>query len=56
MAYQFTPDDVRFLSSPGGVEALEQAAGFPLTDASLLTDLTRLRRLFSGRHPQQQAQ
>jgi hypothetical protein len=46
MAYQFTLDDGRFLSSPAGAEALEQAAGFPLTDASLLTDLTRLRRLF----------
>jgi hypothetical protein len=49
VAYQFTLDDVRFLSSPGGMEALEQAAALPLTDASLLSDLTRLRRTLAGR-------
>lgn len=49
MAYRFTLDDVRFLSSAGGREALEQAAGLPLTEASLLADLTRLRRVLAGR-------
>src|SRR6478752_5093661 len=48
MAYQFTLDDVRFLSSAAGAEALELAAALPLTDASLLGDLTRLRRLLGS--------
>jgi hypothetical protein len=48
VAYQFTLDDVRFLSSAAGAEALELAAALPLTDASLLGDLTRLRRLLGS--------
>ena len=48
MAYQFTLDDVRFLSSAAGREALDLAAALPLTDASLLGDLTRLRRLLGS--------
>src|SRR6476659_8716352 len=48
MAYQFTLDDVRFLTSAAGAEALDLAGALPLTDASLLGDLTRLRRLISS--------
>ena len=44
MAYQFSLDDVRFLSGPAGADALVAAGRLPLTDASLLADLTRLRR------------
>ena len=49
MAYQFTVDDVRYLSGSAGLEALAAADSLPLTDASLLTDLTRIRRLLPGR-------
>src|SRR6478609_11972181 len=48
MAYQFTLDDVRFLTSAAGAQALDRAAELPLTDASLLSDLTRLRRMLVG--------
>jgi hypothetical protein len=44
VAYQFTTDDVRFLTSPAGTEALAGAESLPLTDATLLTDLTGLRK------------
>jgi len=40
VAYPFTLDDVRFLASPAGRDALEAAGGLPLTEASLLADLT----------------
>ncbi|TKV60567.1 class I SAM-dependent methyltransferase [Nakamurella flava] len=43
MAYRFTIDDVAWLAGPAGDEALAAAAERPLTDASLLTDLGRLR-------------
>ncbi|HYN70880.1 MAG TPA: class I SAM-dependent methyltransferase [Nakamurella sp.] len=49
MAYPFTLDDVRFLASPAGRDALDAAGGLPLTEASLLTDLTRLRRTVGDR-------
>ncbi len=43
MAYRFTADDVRFLASPAGAQALSEADRLTLSDASLLGDLTRLR-------------
>lgn len=51
MAYQFSLDDVRYLSGASGAEALLTAATLPLTDSSLLTDLTRLRRWYSHHAP-----
>jgi len=44
MAYRFTLEDVAYLSSPGGDEALGVAAGLSLDGDSLIADLTRLRR------------
>ena len=44
MAYPFTLGDVRFLTSPAGRDALAAAGDLPLTEASLLADLTKLRR------------
>jgi len=49
VAYQFTAHDVRFLTSAAGFEALAGADSLPLTDASLLTDLTKLRRRLADR-------
>lgn len=43
MAYRFTVDDVAWLSGPAGEQALAVAADRPLTDASLLSDLGRIR-------------
>ncbi len=43
MAYRFGLDDVRYLSGPAGADALNAAASLPLTDASLLADLGRVR-------------
>lgn len=45
MGYQFTAGDVAFLRGESGAEALGGADRLPLTDASLLADLTTLRRL-----------
>ena len=49
MAYQFTVDDVRFLSSPAGSAELAGADALPLTEATLLTDLTTLRKRLADR-------
>jgi len=49
VAYPFTLDDVRFLASPVGLDALAAAGGLALTEASLLADLTRLRRTVGER-------
>ena len=49
MAYQFSVDDVRFLSGNAGADALDRASALPLTEATLLTDLTTLRRSFGHR-------
>ena len=49
MAYPFTLDDVRFLTSPAGRDALDAAAGLRLTEATLLADLTKLRRTVGER-------
>ena len=49
MAYQFSLDDVRYLSGPDGADALGAADQLPLTDGSLLADLTRLRRTLNDR-------
>jgi hypothetical protein len=49
VAYQFTLDDVRFLTSPAGAEGLADAESLPLTEATLLTDLTGLRRRLADR-------
>lgn len=44
MAYRFRAADVAFLGSVAGRTALAEAATLPLTDATLLADLTALRR------------
>lgn len=44
MAQHFSTADVAFLGSPAGIAALAETAALPLTDASLLADLTRVRR------------
>jgi hypothetical protein len=44
VAFGFGVDDVAFLTSAAGADALERANSLPLTDASLLRDLTALRR------------
>ena len=49
MAYRFTAEDVRFLVSSAGAQALSAADGMPLTDATLLADLTRLRAALGDR-------
>ena len=49
MAYAFTLDDVRYLGAAAGSDALLAAAALPLTDATLLTDVSRLRRLLGSR-------
>ena len=49
MAYQFTVADVRFLAGDAGAEALSAADSLELTDASLLRDLTGLRRQLGER-------
>lgn len=48
MPYPFTPADVRWLTSSAGREALTAAADLPLTDETLLADVSRLRRLGSS--------
>lgn len=48
VAYRFSTDDVTWLAGPAGDQALAAAAGRPLTDASLLTDLARLRGRLGG--------
>ncbi len=44
MAYAFSLDDVAFLRSPRGEEALAACADLPLTDASRLTDVATARK------------
>lgn len=48
MAYRFTLDDVAFLRSEPGAEALAAAELLDLDGASLIGDLTRLRRSAGG--------
>src|SRR6478735_9333886 len=49
MAFRFDVDDVRFLGAPAGAEALAAADRLPLTDASLLADLSRMRMVAGER-------
>jgi hypothetical protein len=49
VAYPFTLDDVRFLASAAGRDALDAAGALALTEDSLLPDLTRLRRTVGQR-------
>ncbi len=49
MAYRFDLDDVRFLTGPAGADALAVAAVLPLGEATLLSDLTRLRAVAGER-------
>ena len=51
MAYPFSVADVRFLRSAAGDDALSVAAGLPLTDSTLIRDLTRLRARLGERAP-----
>ncbi len=48
VGYRFTAADLDFLTSAAGIDALALAAGRPLTDASLLADLTALRKQLGG--------
>lgn len=48
MAYDFSLDDVAFLTGPAGGRALTGAQDAPLTDATLVADLSRLRRDLGG--------
>ncbi|MCP2255812.1 hypothetical protein LY13_004594 [Prauserella aidingensis] len=50
MPYAFSPDDVAFLASAEGVEAIAACDGLALTDASWLSDVTSARRLVSERY------
>jgi hypothetical protein len=49
VGYAFTLDDVAYLRSPAGVEALAATAGLPLTPASLLRDLNTVRAVAGAR-------
>lgn len=49
MGYAFDRADVAFLVSPAGRAALAATAELPLTDASLLADLARVRRAYDTR-------
>jgi len=49
VAYPFTLDDVRFLASPAGRDALAAGNSLKLTEDSLLADLTKLRRTVGER-------
>ncbi|MBM9466838.1 THUMP-like domain-containing protein [Nakamurella leprariae] len=49
MAYRFSLDDVAFLRSAAGTDALGLAAGLALTDATRLRDADRLRRAVGAR-------
>ncbi len=49
MGYTFTPDDVSFLTSPAGADALVAAAELPLTAASRLADVAAVRALVGPR-------
>ncbi|GAA2011501.1 class I SAM-dependent methyltransferase [Nakamurella flavida] len=44
MSYDFSLDDVAFLTGPAGERAMVGARDLPLTDATLIADLSRLRR------------
>ena len=47
--YRFDVDDLAFLTSPAGADAVAAADLLPLTEASVLADLTSLRRLAGPR-------
>jgi hypothetical protein len=49
VAYEFSLEDVAFLTSDAGAQALRAASGLALTDETLLSDLTRLRTPARGR-------
>ncbi|HEY5878961.1 MAG TPA: class I SAM-dependent methyltransferase [Nakamurella sp.] len=49
MAFRFDPADVRFLVNPDGADALAAAGALPLSDASLLADLGRVRAVAGER-------
>jgi hypothetical protein len=50
VAYQFSVEDVAFLTSEAGADLLRTASSLALTDETLLSDLTRLRTSARG-HP-----
>lgn len=49
MPYRFTADDVVFLRSPAGTDALAALSSLPLTDASRLADVTAARAVAGDR-------
>jgi hypothetical protein len=49
VAYPFSLTDVRFLRSAAGDDALSIAVASPLTDTTLIRDLTRLRKVLGER-------
>ena len=50
MGYQFTLDDVEFLVSPSGREALAEVDELPLRPATRLSDVAAVRRVVGLRH------
>ncbi|MBD8507529.1 class I SAM-dependent methyltransferase [Hoyosella sp. G463] len=49
MAYEFTLEDVEFLRSPRGTEELARVDHMPLTDQTLVRDITRAREQHGSR-------
>jgi hypothetical protein len=49
MAYEFSPDDVRYLTSDGGARALDAAGDLPLSGATHLADIAAVRSV-AGEH------
>ncbi|MBV8928713.1 MAG: class I SAM-dependent methyltransferase [Mycobacteriaceae bacterium] len=47
----FTVGDVAYLTSASGADALREVAGYPLTDASIVTDIASVRRYFGDQAP-----
>jgi hypothetical protein len=47
----FSVDDVAYLRSPAGADALAQVAAYPLTDATRIADVAAVRRAFGERAP-----
>lgn len=45
---KFSLDDVAYLQSAPGVEALKAVGGYPLTDASQISDINSVRRIFGA--------
>jgi hypothetical protein len=51
VGFQFSCDDVAYLSGETGAQALRDVDGYPLTDATRISDIDAIRRQFGGRTP-----